>query len=202
MFHECRVYDGKGNLKTTYTKQQVAFAHWGNIAEGNNQFTLSETGDIPPGLVKGTKRTIICAFSGCKKSFTTTHRKAKVCSDKCGRQIKREKEAKRRRAKSTNKNFKAPQEFENGFFGYKIECKQCHETAYKKNYKAMFCSPKCLNRYKNTNYVSKRKALKYTIVCKSCNEKADMKSSYAQYCSAKCRTVERAKRKNTTDKTW
>ena len=202
MFHECRVYNGNGELKTTYTKEQVSIAHWGNVAEGNNQFTFSETGDIPPGLVKGSRRTVICAFSGCKKSVTTTHRRTKVCSDKCGRQIKRDKDATRRRAKSNNSNFKPPQEFENGFFGYKIKCKQCNETAYKRNYRAMFCSPKCLNRHKNLTYVSKKKHPTYSIVCKSCNEKADMKSSYAQYCSAKCRNIERAKRKNTTAKTW
>ena len=202
MFHECRVYNGKGELKTTYTKEQVSIAHWGNIAEGNNQFTFSETGDIPPGLVKGTRRTVICAFSGCKKSFTTTHRRTKVCSDKCGRQVKRSKETARRRAKAKNKDFKLPQEYANGFFGYEIKCKNCEEITYKKNHRAMFCSPKCLTTYKNKNYVSKRKALKYTIVCKSCKEKADMKSSYAKYCSEKCRNTERAKRKNTTDKTW
>ena len=202
MFHEFRVYIFKWQLKTTYTKEQVSLAHWGNIAEGNNQFTFSETGDIPPGLVKGTRRTIICAFPGCKKSFTTTHRRTKVCSDKCGRQLKRDKDAKRRREKSNNKNFKAPQEFENGFFGYKIQCKQCNETAYKRNYRAVFCRPKCLTRHKNLNYVSKKKPPIHQIVCQSCNKKADMKSSYAKYCSGKCRKTERAKRKNTTDKTW
>lgn len=202
MFHECRVYDGKGKLKTTYTKEQVSFAHWGNTVEANNQFVFSETGDLIPEIVKGSRRTIICAYSACKKSFTTTHRKAKVCSDVCSRELKREKDANRRRKKSQNENFIPPQEYENGFFGYKIECKYCKETAYKKNYRAVFCSPKCLNKHKNYHYVSKRKKAKYSIICISCKQKADMKSSYAKFCSEICRRVERAKQKNTTTKTW
>ena len=202
MFHECKVYDGKGQLKTTYTRDQVASSHWRNTVDASNQIVISDSSNIPPELIKGTKRTLICDYSKCKKEFTTTHRKTKVCSDNCGRQVKRQKDIKRRRARSKNNDFIAPQEYENGFYGYKITCKHCNEISYKKNYKAVFCNSKCLTRYKNKHYVSKRKKLEYTIVCISCNEKVDMKSSYAKYCSEACRRVERAKRKNTTTKTW
>ena len=202
MFHECKVYDGKGQLKTTYTRDQVASSHWRNTVDASNQIIISDSSNIPPELIKGTKRTLICDYSKCKKEFTTTHRKTKVCSDNCGRQVKRQKDIRRRRSRSKNSDFIAPQEYENGFYGYKITCKHCNEISYKKNYKAVFCNSKCLTRYKNKHYVSKRKKLEYTIVCISCNEKAHMKSSYAKYCSEACRRVERAKRKNTTTKTW
>lgn len=200
MFHECKIYDGKGKLKVTYTKEQVSSVHWHNTIENNNQITFSETGNVVPGIVKGTRRTVICAYSDCNKSFITTHRKAKVCSDLCSRYLKRDKDAKRRRLISKNKNFTPPQQYENGFFGYKITCKQCETIAYKKNYKAMFCSPKCLNKHKNYHYISKR--IPHSIVCAACDKKVSMKSSAAKYCSEKCRRVARAKRNNTTNKTW
>jgi hypothetical protein len=202
MFHECRVYDGKGKLKTTYDKDQVAFSHWQNTVDSTNQIVISATSNIPPELIKGTKRTLICDYSECKKSFTTTHRKVKVCSDVCGRQVKRQKDIRRRRSRSKNDDFIAPQEYENGFYGYKIKCKECNEISYKKNYKAIFCNSKCLTRHKNLVNVTEKKKLKYTIVCKFCNATAHMKSSYAQYCSDRCRDGKRAERKNTTTKTW
>jgi len=202
MFHECKVYDGEGKLKTTYTKDQVASSHWRNTVDSSHQFTIVESAQIPPELIKGTKRTLICDYSECKKSFSTTHRKAKVCSDDCGRQVKRQKDIRRRRARAQASDFIAPQEYENGFYGYKIECKHCKEISYKKNYKAIFCGPKCLARYKNKHYVTKRKKPEYTITCKFCEQTVHMKSSYAQYCSDKCRDGQRAKRKNTTTKTW
>ena len=202
MFHECKVYDGEGKLKTVYTKDQVAFSHWRNTVDGSNKFTFSETTDIPKELVKGPQRKLICIYSKCKKPFITTHKTAKVCSDVCGKEVKREKDIAKRRSKSKDVNFIPPQEYENGFYGYKINCKECDEVSYKKNYKAIFCNSKCLSRYKNRNSVNDKKKLKHTIVCKFCDKTTHMKSSYAQYCSDKCRDSQRAKRRNTTTRTW
>ncbi|MDC3375231.1 hypothetical protein OAW27_00135 [bacterium] len=202
MFHECKVYDGKGKLKTVYTKDQVAFSHWRNTVDGSNKFTFSETTDIPKELVKGPQRKLICLYSECKKPFITTHKTAKVCSDTCGKEVKREKDIARRRARSKDNNFIPPQEYENGYYGYKIECKECKEISYKKNYKAVFCNAKCLSRYKNKNCGGARKAETYKIVCEFCKEVAHMKSAHAIYCSAECRKKQRTKRVNITTKTW
>ena len=119
MFHECKVYDGGGKLKVTYTSDQMSQHHWDGMGDSASQFII-EGAEISPSYKKLHKRSLTCANVSCKKKFTTMNRKAKACSDRCGTAIKREKEVRRRRAKGVSAGFTEPQEYENGFYGYKF----------------------------------------------------------------------------------
>jgi len=47
MFHECKVYDGGGKLKATYTSDQMSQHHWDGMGDSASQFVI-EGAEISP----------------------------------------------------------------------------------------------------------------------------------------------------------
>ena len=143
--HECRIYDGKGKLKTTVGFKQINEKYWQQFYIENASYVSVPDLATQDWVKRKQSFTITCKV--CKKEAQAIRRNTRYCSPLCkGRRARVKKEIRLDEAAGRR---------------YTLKCKICEKDwkAVKPNYK--YCGPECkreANNLKNRRAGEKSKA--------------------------------------------
>ncbi len=144
--HECRIYNGKGELVNRVSKEEVLEIHQTNYTDGTCHRSMMKN-----------PVTKICDFIECKKIFKTKDPKKKFCSIQCSRDKAGVvyKDKKKRMKAANNPPVRDVRKDKCG------QCKKEYETV-RSNQK--YCSLKCKliknNKIKNEKRKTTRRAVR------------------------------------------
>lgn len=125
--HECKIYDGKGNLKTTVGFKQINEKYWQQFYLENASFISVPDLATQTWVKRKQSFTITCKV--CKKEAQVIRKHTRYCSPLCkGRRARKKKETRLEEAAARR---------------YTLKCGICEKDwqALKPNYK--YCSDEC-----------------------------------------------------------